>query len=201
MKKIGTLLLGIVIGAVLTFSPQIYGAGAKLLGSKVDNTLDIKLNGKSIGQGAVINGTSYLPVRSTAKALGLEVKVDSTTVDLTGKSSEELSAIAKAEQKEMTDKENKENKITDLTARIEKSKKDISGYESAIDASQSNVTSRKAQLDAANSNPNLAQVYKDRAQSNYDEAVISLELAKASLEAEKKNLADLEAQLAALQAQ
>ncbi|KGE19405.1 hypothetical protein [Paenibacillus wynnii] len=85
MKKIGVLLVGIVIGAGLTLSPQIYGAGAKLLGAKVDKTLEIKLNGTSIGQGAVIDGTSYLPVRAAANALGLEVSVDSKQVNLEGK--------------------------------------------------------------------------------------------------------------------
>lgn len=196
MKKIGTLLLGIVIGAALTFSPQIYGAGAKLIGSKVDNTLDIKLNGKSIGQGAVINGTSYLPVRSAANALGLGVKVDSTTVDLTGKSNEELAAIAKKEQQEM----DRLDQISKTQALIEKSKRDIDGYESSLESSESTLKSRKEQLDTVNSNPNIGEVYKDRAQNNYDEAVKSIDELKTKIEAEKKNLADLEAQLAALQA-
>ncbi|MNC42745.1 hypothetical protein D3C75_915710 [compost metagenome] len=197
LQKIGTLLLGVIIGSALTFSPQIYGAGSKLLGSKVDNTLDIKLNGKSIGQGAVINGTSYVPVRSAANALGLEVKVDSTTVDLNGKSNEELAAIAKKEQQEM----DRLDQINKTQALIEKSKRDIDGYESSLESSESTLKSRKEQLDTVNSNPNIGEIYKDRAQNNYDEAVKSIDELKSKLEAEKKNLADLEAQLAALQAQ
>lgn len=197
MKKIGTLLLGIIIGAALTFSPQIYGAGAKLLGSKVDNTLDIKLNGKSIGQGAVINGTSYLPVRSAANALGLGVTVDSTTVDLTGKSSEELAAIAAAEQAEM----DRADQISKINALIERSKSLIAAYESGAAKNQSSADKLKESYEITIQRSGVSEENKAQAKSRYDEAVRAVNVVKEKLEAEKQNLADLEAQLAKLQAQ
>lgn len=195
MKKIGTLILGIVIGVGLTLSPQIYGAGAKLLGAKVDNTLDIKLNGTSIGQGAVIEGTSYLPVRSAAKALGLKVNVNSTQVNLMGKSSEELSAIAKEQQTEI----DKGNEIIRISALIQKSKREISVYVQAIPGSEKTVSTRLNQLNAAKANSQISQEILDRAQRNYDDAVKALDTNKAKLTAEQQNLADLEAQLVELQ--
>lgn len=197
LQKIGTLLLGIVIGAALTFSPQIYGAGAKLLGSKVDNTLDIKLNGKSIGQGAVINGTSYLPVRSAANALGLGVKVDSTTVDLTGKSSEEISAIAAAEQAEM----DKQTEIERLTLLIDLSKKRVAVYESGVANNQSSADQLKESYDILSQRSGVSEEKKEQAKAKYDESVRAVNVVKDKLEAEKQNLADLEAQLAKLQSQ
>ncbi|MNV06764.1 hypothetical protein D3C71_971630 [compost metagenome] len=195
MKKIGLLIVGIIIGAGLTLSPQIYGAGAKLLGAKVDKTLDIKLNGNSIGQGAVIDGTSYLPVRAAANALGLEVSVDSTQVNLQGKSNEELAEIAQKEQAEM----DKVSKISSLEIKIKLSKQKIESLESAITGTEKTVSSRLSQLNAAKANSQISEEILNRAQINYDDAVKAVDTNKANLAAEQANLASLEAQLAELQ--
>ncbi|OMF98174.1 hypothetical protein [Paenibacillus sp. FSL R7-0337] len=195
MKKIGLLLVGIIIGAGLTLSPQIYGAGAKLLGAKVDKTLDIKLNGNSIGQGAVIDGTSYLPVRAAANALGLEVSVDSKQVDLQGKSSEELAEIAKKQQADM----DKNEKIASLKSQIEISKSKVASYAKAVESGEKMVETKKQTYDEVMNNPNAGQEGKDLETKTYELAKQALETRKANLAAEQANLADLESQLAELQ--
>jgi hypothetical protein len=199
MKKIGMLLVGIIIGAGITLSPQIYGSGVKLLGSKVDNTLDIKLNGASIGQGAVINGTSYLPVRAAANALGLEVNVDSKQVDLTHNSKMENNIQAEKEQQKFIDDETKTNDITTLNAQIKISNQKISSLETAIINSDKTVTARLNQLNIAKENSQISKEILDRAQKNYDDAVKALENNKLNLQTEQQNLAELESQLTALQ--
>lgn len=195
MKKFGMLVIGIVVGATVTLSPQIYGAGSKLLGSKVDNTLDIKLNGSSIGQGAVINGTSYLPVRSAANALGLEVSVDSNQVNLSGNSSEENAKIAQEQQAEM----DKATKITELKIFIEASQKKIKSKEAIIASGEKTVLSYKEKVEYLNSTGIGDQVTRDTTNKAYTDAQAALEANKAALAAEQKNLADLQAQLAELQ--
>ncbi|KWX71627.1 hypothetical protein AMQ84_27280 [Paenibacillus riograndensis] len=197
MKKFGMLVIGIVIGATITLSPQIYGAGAKLLGSKVDNTLDIKLNGSSIGQGAVINGTSYLPVRSAANALGLEVSVDSNQVNLSGNSSEENAKIAQEQQAEM----DKATKISELKIFIEASQKKIKSKEAIIASGEKTVLSYKEKVEYLNSTGIGDQVTRDTTNKAYTDAQAALEANKSALAAEQKNLADLQAQLAELQGQ
>ncbi|MNC03835.1 hypothetical protein D3C75_512590 [compost metagenome] len=195
MKKFGMLVIGIVIGATLTLSPQIYGAGAKLLGSKVDNTLDIKLNGSSIGQGAVINGTSYLPVRSAANALGLEVSVDKTQVNLNDISTDENAKIAQKQQAEM----DKAVKIEQIKALIGKSSKEISIYESAITFNQTEADKYKKVLDDLIANNKGDDVTRTSVKERYESALVNLDKNKSNLAAEQKNLADLQAQLAELQ--
>jgi hypothetical protein len=197
MKKIGMLLVGIIIGVGLTLSPQIYGAGAKLLGAKVDKTMDIKLNGTSIGQGAVIGGTSYIPVRAAANALGLEVRVDSKQVDLQGKSSEDLAGIAKKQQEDM----DKNEKIASLKSQIEISKSKVESYVKAVESGEKMVEAKKQTYDEVMNNPNAGQEGKDLETKNYELAKQSLETRKANLVAEQQNLATLESQLAELQAQ
>ena len=195
MKKIGMLLVGIVIGVGLTLSPQIYGAGVKLLGAKVDKTLDIKLNGTSIGQGAVIDGTSYIPVRAAANALGLEVSVNSKQVDLQGKTSEELTAIAQKEQEE-TDNT---GKIASLNAQIKISKSKVESYVKAVESGEKMVETKKQTYDEVMNNPYAGQEGKDLEARTYELAKQALETRKANLAEEKAKLADLEAQLAELQ--
>lgn len=82
MKRTGSILIGFIAGAIFMFSAQIYGAGT-LTGEKVDNQMNVKVNDKTIGSAAVINGTSYLPVRAIANELKLQVKVSGGEIKLT----------------------------------------------------------------------------------------------------------------------
>lgn len=82
MKKSGNLIIGFIAGAIFMFSAQIYGAGI-LTGEKVDSQMTVKVNDKTIGSAAVINGTSYVPVRSIADELKMQVKVSGGDINLT----------------------------------------------------------------------------------------------------------------------
>jgi hypothetical protein len=202
MKKFGMLVVGFVIGATLTLSPQIYGAGSKLLGSKVDNTLDIKLNGSSIGQGAVINGTSYIPVRSAANALGLEVNVDNTQVNLTETSNEDNARIAQEEQAKM-DKEQKENDDAaykdKLNRDITSSKRKLESYTKALTLSESEIVRTKAMLDTINANPQAPADSIKEAQDKYNTALSAKEAMQKKINDETKVLSDLQTELSKMQ--
>jgi chromosome segregation ATPase len=202
MKKIGTLIIGIIIGVAFMVSPQIYGAGAKLLGSKVDNTLNVKLNGTSIGQGAVINGTSYIPVRSAANALGLEVSVDSGQVNLTETNTNELNArIAQEEQAEMDqlqkDKDNAAYKEK-LNRDIASSKRKIESYYNALNRTINEITRTKDMLDTVNANAQAPAETIKEAREKYVAATNAKDAMQQKIEDEMSNLAKLEAELAAM---
>lgn len=81
MKKAANLLIGFIAGAIFMFSAQIYGSGS-LTGEKVDSQMDVKVNDKSIGSAAVINGTSYVPLRAIANELNMQVNVSSGNINL-----------------------------------------------------------------------------------------------------------------------
>lgn len=195
MKKIGTLLLGIAIGAGLMVSPNIYGAGAKLMGKEVDKQMEVKLDDTVIGQAAVIEGTSYIPIRAFANQYNLGIDVDATTITLTSPSSEESDKIAKEQQDVM----DKAVKASDLKSLIEKSKRDMTVYEQAITDNEKRSADTKVILDDLISNNKGDQVTRDSVKQTYDRAVAAVESNKALLAKEQANLADLEAQLAALQ--
>lgn len=83
VKNIGLVLSGVVLGVAISFSGEISAATSKLLGGKVGKVMTVTLNNKSIGEAPVIDGTSYVPVRTAANSLGLEVKVSGSEINLT----------------------------------------------------------------------------------------------------------------------
>jgi len=198
MKKIRSVSLvfaGIIIGVGLSFSPEIYGAGTKLVGLKVDKEISVKLNGKKIDQGAVINSTTYVPLRSTATALGMEVSVNSTEVNLTS------STGAVDDSDAVTFKKDElRTKIGNLKVKINEATSVLENEEAANNS-----------IKFANEMIDLQKLYKDDRSPLYDESRIKqyedqialtkklLSDAEANLPIWKAELADLEAQLATLQ--
>ncbi|RUS47684.1 hypothetical protein [Cohnella sp. AR92] len=81
MHRARKYIIGAVAGIALTFAFQA-GASNLLTGSKVVATKDVTLNGKTIGQAAIINNYSYLPVRATAEALGLKIDLTGGSINL-----------------------------------------------------------------------------------------------------------------------
>jgi len=98
IRNLPTLLAGIIIGLGLSFSPQIYAATSQLLGKEVDKVMEVELNSKTIGQAAVMEGTSYLPVRALADGLELKIEVTKEKIILSSPTGEELKQKADEEQ-------------------------------------------------------------------------------------------------------
>lgn len=80
MKK---FVIGVIVGAVLMFSGQAFGAISSLTGKKVSSELFVKVNGKSIGKGIVVTNKTYLPVREVANAFDADIGIDEGGLSLT----------------------------------------------------------------------------------------------------------------------
>lgn len=174
MKK---FFMGLIVGALLMFSSQIYAASTKLLGNEVDKVMNVKLDDKTIGQAAVIDGTSYLPVRTLADEFNLKVDVSASEIKLSNPSSEENAQKAAEQQANMdqlTTLNDKKNKITsdiksandaiasdkDVIARNEKTKSESESKYQKYSADETIAESQKTvalntfkhQIDIANNN-------------------------------------------------
>jgi hypothetical protein len=202
IRNLSLVLAGFVLGAAVTFTPQIQAAASKLLGSKVGNVLNVKIDDKSIGQGAVINGATYVPLRVAANELGLEVtKVDSKEVILsTGEGGAEvpvndIPTIDNSEKiKEI------QNKITELNKNIKTAKSVLDNKEGAL-----------RQIKTSQEYLSKYEQFKDSGSEFYTEDYRKVELEKMNnlqkvLDDAEKNipiweqqLAELESQLAELQ--
>ncbi|MFF3923096.1 hypothetical protein [Paenibacillus lactis] len=84
LKNVGLLAIGVVVGVTISFAPDIQAATSKLLGGKVAKVVTVKKDGEVIGEGGIINGTTYLPVRTLVNSVdGIEVgSVTSSEVNL-----------------------------------------------------------------------------------------------------------------------
>lgn len=71
-------LIGVIFGIALTITSSVFADDIQsLIGTKVQGEFPIKVNGESLEKPAiVINGTSYLPNRAIADALGMDIKFD-----------------------------------------------------------------------------------------------------------------------------
>ncbi|WP_199925699.1 hypothetical protein [Paenibacillus bouchesdurhonensis] len=124
-KSISLILLGLVLGLSISYAPKLEAAASKLLGSKVGNVLSVKLDDKSIGQGAVIDGTTYVPLRAAANELGMEVvKVDNKEVVLSSGSESAGNDIPKPNDKSA--------QIQNLNAQISELNKKIRNAEEIL---------------------------------------------------------------------
>ena len=97
MKKIFALVLTFI----MIFSISVSAASGLVPANLQYNNIKINLNGSNVATSAepfIIDGTTYLPVRALAEALGLAVEWDATTntVKLSNISIIELIALEKA---------------------------------------------------------------------------------------------------------
>lgn len=183
MKK---FFIGVLVGAALMFSTQIF-ASTKLLGNQVDNTMNVKLEDKDIGQAAVIDGTSYLPVRALAEELNLIVDVSPGEIKLSNPSAEENAKKAAEEQAVM-------DQLTDLGNKKSKISSEIESVKSTIASDQEIVAKNQAKLDST------YKEIRDVAQSNIAKLNQRITENQAKMSQYETELADVEARIAALEA-
>jgi len=81
MKK---FISGLLVGVLLFAGTSVFADSAKsLLGKRVQGTYEVAFNGKKIGDAAVIEGSTYLPVRSISDAAGIDIAVEGKKISLT----------------------------------------------------------------------------------------------------------------------
>jgi len=82
MKKV---IYSALAGALLfgSLAAVSYAATSGLIGKKVQGVVAVSVNGKSVKDAVVIDGTTYAPVRSFSEAAGYTLNVEGGAVKLT----------------------------------------------------------------------------------------------------------------------
>lgn len=184
MKK---FLMGVLVGTALMFSTQIF-ASTKLLGNQVDNTMNVKLEDKDIGQAAVIDGTSYIPVRALADELKLKVSVSTGEIILSNPTANEYAQQAGIEQEAADNQAKLNNKKVEIQRKIDLIKVDIASDQEIIAINQTKLESPYKEI-------------RDVAQKNIDKLNQSIADNQTKLIQWESELADVNAQIAALETQ
>ncbi|GAA0134728.1 hypothetical protein YSY43_15680 [Paenibacillus sp. YSY-4.3] len=81
MKK---FIAGIMVGALLFGGTTVLADSIKsLVGAKVTGTYTVqKTDGTKVADGAIINGSAYVPVRALADATGIPLNVEGKTITM-----------------------------------------------------------------------------------------------------------------------
>lgn len=148
-------IIGISIGAALTFTGQAFAA--TLLGSTVDAVIQVEVDGQNMGQAPVIDGVSYLPVRQFGNEAGYNVAFGEGKATLT---SEETTAVGSQEEAatetpttstmSVEDAENiksSEDQIVLAKDRITERQAKISGYEADLKTEEEKLSKASNDLD------------------------------------------------------
>ncbi|MCM3294128.1 hypothetical protein M3661_28945 [Paenibacillus sp. MER 180] len=126
MKK---FISGVIVGALIMVSPQVYGAASSIIGKKVDGELVVKIDGKQAGKAAVVDGKSYLPVRDVANELGLKINVENKEVVITSTSEDKIAE----EVKKQVEAIKTENEISELKKEKQKISERLESNKSGLE--------------------------------------------------------------------
>lgn len=190
LKNLALVLSGVVLGVSISLTPEIHAA-TKLLGGKVAKVVDVKLNGKKIGEGAIISNTTYLPVRAVVNSLnGVEVgTVTSNEVNLVTTSANIVNGNENNASNTDIEKTNSivqlKNKIDGLKLIIKNTEEELANQIEIVDELKIKADNDKSEAGAQ--------------RTQYLGFKKTMENTEKLLEDYKAELADLESQLAELQ--
>lgn len=215
LKNLSLILGGIVIGVAISLSSDIQAATSALLGGKVTKTITVKKDGQVIGEGGIINGTTYLPVRTIVNSVeGIEVgTVTSSEVNLvSSKETSETSPVevnptekAKQEEEAMKlESVEKNQKYKELRASIKELENKIEDakYKSGIVSTREYI-SAKTMVENFEKNIDSLREADKKLYEHYKSEIERMDKEKSEAEANlpiyQQQLSDLESQLAELQ--
>ena len=145
---------GVIVGLLIFAGTTAFADTAKnLFGKKVEGTFEVEFNGKKINDAAVIEGSTYLPVRSISEAAGINIAVEGKKISLTTQAgSSDMSDLE-------VDKSNAarsviENKISTLEGEIKWHNFNINATETG---ELPPLVKRLAELKAANDGSEVAK--------------------------------------------
>lgn len=104
MKK---FFAGLIIGAGLMFSLSASADSLSKVGKVVQGEMEVRVNGQTLDTAAiVVDGSSFLPVRAMAGAIGGSVNFDGKSVDVVMVEPKEEKVVAEEEIVEETNERN-----------------------------------------------------------------------------------------------
>lgn len=173
MKK---FIMGLLVGVGIASSFNAYAAIESLIGKEVQGEVNVKLNGSTIGnKAAIVDGSSYLPVRAIGEALGLNVDFQNSEVILNQKPIEVKQPVT----------ESTNNQTTPTTTPAPERKLNLDQIEGKIEQTKINIQGLKMVIEAGGgtTNPQYKE-YSDRL-AKYETELTDLEKQKAELQIQK----------------
>lgn len=181
MKKIAlvaTLVLALGAGAT-----AVYATTASLVGARVQGMFSVEVDGEKISDAVVINGSTYVPLRSLSDNLGLGLGVEGKKV------------VIKTEANTEEDKIRIQGRISDITS-------NINAYEYQLSLLETFIADTNTKLEEIKNNPLYDELKVDRESSDaYKSLSATLADYNAQVTELKTKIAAADAEIAQLQSQ
>lgn len=173
MKK---FVAGVAVGALIFGAVPVFADSIKtLVGTKVTGVYSVEQKGKKIADGAVINGSAYVPVRAIADATGTSISVEGKKITL-GDGSVQDDFYAR----EGT-----------IKVELDNARDEIKRLEDMMPNYQKNLEEAETRLATSNGQDPAAQPTYDIAKKHVDETIARIDALKQrvkELEDELRNL-------------
>jgi hypothetical protein len=155
-RDVKKFFMGLLIGIIVATTGTVFADDIKsLIGKTIDGQFPVSVSGNKIGDAIVVEGTSYLPVRSFGESVGYAVYFDPEgAVRLEKQATPEAIAKDHAERQAAYDKLMAE-RVVEENKRIEEEKKMIEDEkrrkeenQKLLDAERKRRKEEQARLDA-----------------------------------------------------
>lgn len=174
MKK---FISGVIVGALLFSGVSVFADSAGLIGKKVQGVFTLEKAGKKVSDAVIIDGTAYAPVRAVSQAAGVGLTVEGKKIVMSDGTAATASSTPVTLEKLKSDRQEITNQISTLTAGI----KDLE--ENVLPGFRENAEINKNNKGAAETTQAALDLYENM------------------LSQKKTELADLQKQLDAIDAQ
>ncbi|MCR8843068.1 hypothetical protein NQ117_05200 [Paenibacillus sp. SC116] len=185
MKK---FILGVFVGAFLFSGISVFAESVKtLVGEKVTGVYEIEQGGKKIAEGAVINGSTYVPIRTIANATGTPLTVEGKKITLPVLTSvNEGNALSDAELKLVDAISKQKGVILGLEGFIGADNGNAKHYEDAIAEEKAKAEKLPGRLEALEANLAKTKARIAEYQTQITAAEAEIARLQALLDASKK---------------
>ena len=173
MKK---FIAGILVGGLLFGVVPVFADGVKsLMGAKVTGIYNVEQGGKKIADGAVINGSAYVPVRAVANATGTPLTVKGKTIILDEQTTKPEGTVLSDEALEWANKSNR------LKGNILSWQSLINAENEAIEVLNDKITEEKAATDKVPGRLEALEANLAKTQQRIDEYQEKINAAEAEI--------------------
>lgn len=197
MKK---FISGVIVGALLMVSTQVFGDSINFIGKKVANETVVKVNGEEAGKAIIVDNKSFIPVRDISEKIGAELSFEKggvialTTEQTNTTPTSPIAPTTSTEPTEPATPTAPSAEVTNLEKAIKKKKEEVADTKYKITATSEKVEQFSGLLASS-----INEMDRQRYQLNYDAFKKSLDQLEVDLKEQETELAELEAQLAELQ--
>lgn len=179
-------LSGLLAGAIIFGGSSAVAAVQSLIGAKVTGLYTVeRSDGTKIADGAVINGSAYVPVRAVSEAVGIPLKVEGKTITIEASKEQEVIGESDALSPEELQ----------ITNEIGRKKADIASWRNLIGIEQATLKTYEESRAKAAEHASEAPFLVEGIDANIEKTKARIAEYQAKIDAANAEIAELQAKI------